>query len=98
MRPFHMEIILTLHDPNEHARVGRVLNPAFSGRAAQEQESWLIRNADQMLWRIGENAKSGASSTAILEDMFTFTTFDTITDLSFGESLHLLGRGEYVLG
>jgi hypothetical protein len=96
IRP-HIEIILTLQDSEEHARVRRAFNPAFSEMAAREQETVSTKYADQMVWRMGENAKnSGACSRVNLTDMFNFTAFDTIAHLSFRELLHLLDRGEYI--
>lgn len=97
VRPHDIEVIMTLQDHKEHARVRRAFNPAFSERAAREQETVLTNYADQMVWRMGENAKnSGAFSRVNLADKFTFAAFDAIADLSFGEPLHLLDRGEYI--
>ena len=97
MKAHDIKDISTLLDPKEYSRVRRAFNPAFNDRAVREQETLLIKYADQMVWRMGENARnSGASSRVNLADLFNFATFDIIADLSFGEPLHLLDKGEYI--
>ncbi|KAI1183022.1 cytochrome P450 [Nemania serpens] len=77
------------NDPSHHARVRRVLSPAFSEKALRAQEPLLQQYADLAI------ARCRQATQLDLAQLFNFTTFDIMADFAFGESLHMLERGQY---
>ncbi|KAF2141262.1 uncharacterized protein K452DRAFT_359056 [Aplosporella prunicola CBS 121167] len=76
-----------------HARVRRIFAHAFSDRALKEQQTLLLEHVNQLVTNIEKlidaDAKVGIS------DLYNFTTFDIIGDLTFGEHLGLLQNNNY---
>lgn len=74
----------------------KILAPAFSERALQTQEHILQEYTDLLISRFRDQIKSAGQSpiTVNLDKWYSFTTFDTIGDLCFGESFSCLERSE----
>ncbi|KAK1701056.1 cytochrome P450 [Colletotrichum godetiae] len=94
--------------PEDHTRQRRIFTHAFSNTALKAQETLLVDYANQMVEAMGSQAdrqrqlahangdadKVGLGSVNIV-DLYNFATFDIMADLTFGEPLLLLKRGDY---
>ena len=78
-------------DDRSHGRQRQIFSHAFSDRALRQQEGLIASYVDRLV----EKIKIAASQdrTVDLVKMLNFTTFDIMSDLTFGEPLDLL---EYV--
>lgn len=85
--------ILTLDRAN-HARVRRVFQPAFSDRALKAQESLFLKHADLMVSTVRDASDNG--KTVDMVNMYAFTTFDIMGDLTFGQPLGLLENADFI--
>ncbi|KAI8945450.1 cytochrome P450 [Xylaria longipes] len=72
-----------------HARLRRALSPAFSEKALKAQEPLLQKYANLVI------AKSRAATEVDISELLNFATFDIMADFAFGESLHMLEKGQY---
>ncbi|KAF2180794.1 RadP cytochrome P450 epoxidase [Zopfia rhizophila CBS 207.26] len=80
-------------DDETHTRQRKVFSPAFSERALRAQEPLLKKYTDLFIARLGdEHEKTGKVD---MVSWLNFATFDFIADCVFGDSLHLLEKGEY---
>ncbi|KAI5925072.1 cytochrome P450 [Camillea tinctor] len=77
----------------DHRRMRKALNHAFSDSALREQEGLIKKYVDLLIQRLGEQAD--AKNTINIVSWLNFTTFDIIGDLSFGESFHSLDNNDY---
>lgn len=85
-------IVTTL--PEDHTRQRRIFTHAFSNTALRAQEPLLAEYADQMVETMGSlNDRDGRIN---IVDLFNFCTFDVMADLTFGEPLLLMKRGDYI--
>ncbi|KAK8065042.1 cytochrome P450 [Apiospora hydei] len=75
----------------DHARVRRIFSPAFSDRSLKQQEPLFRKYADQVVRHL---AKTAGQQTNLV-DLFNFTTFDIMGDLTFGQPLGLLDNNKY---
>ncbi|KAK8091868.1 hypothetical protein PG997_002229 [Apiospora hydei] len=80
---------------SDHARVRRVLAPAFSERALRQQEPLFNKYADILVAALREEAAANGEKGVNLVQMFNFCTFDIMSDLTFGEPLGLLEQRQY---
>lgn len=80
-------------EPDQHRRLRRIFAPAFSDRALKSQEPLFQRHVDMLISKLAE-ATEGDKPVNML-DMFQFTTFDIMGDLTFGQPLGLLENGRY---
>ncbi|KAI1638389.1 cytochrome P450 [Biscogniauxia mediterranea] len=78
---------------DDHRRMRRTLNHAFSDAALREQEGLVKKYIALLIQRLGENAD--AKNVINIVSWLNFTTFDIIGDLSFGESFHSLDNNSY---
>ena len=77
----------------DHFRLRRAMLPAFSKKALDEQEPLIRVYVDMLIDKLhGVAAKSQGQSTNMVR-WYTFTTFDLIGDLAFGESFDGLKSG-----
>ncbi|KAI0874262.1 cytochrome P450 [Hypoxylon argillaceum] len=81
--------IIRQNDVAHHARLRRVLLPAFSEKALKAQEPLIQQYADLMI------AKCREATQLNLSVLLNFTVFDIMAEFAFGESLHMLERGQY---
>lgn len=79
--------------PEQHRRLRRIFAPAFSDRALKSQESLFRKHVDVLVSKLAE--ASDADRSVDMVDMFQFTTFDIMGDLTFGQPLGLLENGRY---
>ncbi|KAF3045478.1 hypothetical protein E8E12_007001 [Didymella heteroderae] len=89
--------ISMLNEPSdaEHARIRRIFSPAFSERALTEQEPVFVKYADQLVHVLQKKSKEEQHGAVDFVQMFNFTTFDIMADMTFGEPLHMLDNAEY---
>ncbi|TDZ44748.1 Cytochrome P450 monooxygenase radP [Colletotrichum trifolii] len=81
--------------PEDHTRQRRIFSHAFSNTALKAQEPLLTKYADQMVETMGALASRDGDSRINVVDLYNFCTFDIMADLTFGEPLLLLERGDY---
>jgi averantin hydroxylase len=71
----------------DHSRYRRLLSHAFSDKGIREQSPIIRQYVDLLIKRLDERARQGSQDMA---DWYTWTTFDLIGDLAFGEPFHCL--------
>lgn len=84
-----------------HSRQRRIFSHAFSDKALREQEGLIKGYVMQLITKLHEKAQYQAkfpNERGVFDmiRMYNFTTFDIMSDLTFGESLGMLDRGDYV--
>ncbi|KAG9597788.1 benzoate 4-monooxygenase cytochrome P450, partial [Aureobasidium melanogenum] len=82
----------TADDPN-HTRQRRILANSFSDKALRDQEPLLKRWAGLMVTKLKEVEATGKAVDMVA--YYNFTTFDIMSDLTFGEPLYMLEKSEY---
>ncbi|KAJ5974290.1 hypothetical protein N7481_011500 [Penicillium waksmanii] len=75
-------------DTENHARLRKAMNPAFSPRALASQEPILQQNVELFLNKLQDHATNGLQLDPRL--WYNYITFDMIGDLAFGESFGCL--------
>jgi averantin hydroxylase len=71
----------------DHSRLRRLLSHAFSDKGIREQSQLIRQHINLLIQRLHEHA--GEQSQDMVE-WYTWTTFDVIGDLAFGESFNCL--------
>ncbi|KAK4553132.1 hypothetical protein LTR86_009859 [Recurvomyces mirabilis] len=79
-------------DRQTHVRQRRLLSHAFSESALREQEPILQMYAKKLLVQLSDRRRSGPVD---LVAWLTFTSFDLIGHMSFGENFGCLDNGDY---
>ncbi|ORX98759.1 cytochrome P450 [Clohesyomyces aquaticus] len=79
----------------DHPRMRRIFNPAFSDRALKQQEPLFLKYADLLVAKLREGIEKDPDTKFDMVRMYNFTTFDVMGDLTFGEPLHMLDNAEY---
>lgn len=69
---------------DDHSRMRRLTSHGFSASAILEQQPLISHNIELLIQRLHENCADGRKAIDI-SMWFSFTTFDIICDLSFGE-------------
>lgn len=77
----------------DHGRQRRALSHSFSMQALNDQESIIQEYMSLFVSNLRRLAKDGKEFN--ISDWFCYFTFDTMGDLSFGESFGCLEKGEY---
>ncbi|KAK8061941.1 hypothetical protein PG994_008307 [Apiospora phragmitis] len=77
----------------DHRRFRKLFAPAFSERALKSNEPVLRKHVELLVAKLGEAANEGR--TVDMVQMFQFTTFDFMGDLTFGQPLGLLRGLKY---
>lgn len=72
-----------------HSRYRRLFSHAFSEKGLREQETLIRGYVDLLIQRLHEYSTKGAQD---MIEWYSWTTFDLIGDLAFGESFHCLER------
>ncbi|KAL1796932.1 hypothetical protein ACET3X_005472 [Alternaria dauci] len=95
--PNGVAALLQESDDAKHARVRRIFSPAFSERAIKQQEPLFTKYIDDLVQILKDGIVSSTTGTATydLVKLYSFTTFDVMSDLTFGEPLHMLKTGTY---
>ncbi|KJZ75226.1 hypothetical protein HIM_05420 [Hirsutella minnesotensis 3608] len=77
-------------------RIRSTLVNGFSDKALREQSPIIEGYADQLVARLCREAARDPDGVVDVQKFFGYATFDTVTDLSFGESFHgLQGSNEH---
>ncbi|OQE31460.1 hypothetical protein PENSTE_c001G05277 [Penicillium steckii] len=84
---------LTMADTENHARLRKAMNPAFSPRALALQEPILQKNVNLFMHQLQKLATQGQQLDLRL--WYNYITFDLIGDLAFGESFGCLETSAY---
>ena len=84
---------LTMADTENHARLRKAMNPAFSPRALALQELILQKNVNLFMHQLQKLATQGRQLDLRLR--YNYITFDLIGDLAFGESFGCLETSAY---
>ena len=86
----------TTSNMGDHNRMRKILSHAFSDRALKEQEPLIQSYTDLLVGRLQDLVDAGKGSAKVdIGEWYSFTTFDTIGDLGFGESFHSLETSEH---
>ncbi|KAF2687258.1 cytochrome P450 [Lentithecium fluviatile CBS 122367] len=86
---------LILARDNDHTRMRRIFNPAFSDRALKQQEPLFMKYVNLLDEKLRQGLKEDQDRKYDMVRMYNFTTFDVMGDLTFGEPLHMLDNAEY---
>ena len=84
--------IISAPDP-DHTRFRRILSNAFTDKTLKEQTPIIESYVNLLISQLRE--KSASNTPVDLKDYFTYTAFDIMGELSFGESFHCLESGRY---
>ncbi|CCF33894.1 benzoate 4-monooxygenase cytochrome P450 [Colletotrichum higginsianum] len=76
--------IVSVRDPEEHARMRRYLRDAFSDRSLREQEHLITELINSFVNKIGELGDKPSGIDIVM--WFNLVTFDIIGSLAFGQS------------
>jgi len=83
-----------LNVPDEfHGRQRRIFSRAFSDRALKLQEPLFLKYINKLVSRL--RASEHENKKVDFVQLYNFTTFDIMGDLTFGEPLHMLDTGRY---
>ena len=96
--PGRPKSILNAFDNQDHTRIRKAVQPAFTERAIKEQESIVQSHVNLLIYKLEEAVEAHPDSDGVDIDVvrwYNFTTFDIIGDLGFGESFDCLKKSEY---
>ncbi|KAF2852264.1 cytochrome P450 monooxygenase-like protein [Plenodomus tracheiphilus IPT5] len=79
----------------DHGRMRKIFNPAFSDRALKQQEPLFLKYIDLLVSKLKDGLKADPEMKWDMVRMYNFTTFDVMGDITFGEPLHMLDNAEY---
>ncbi|KAF2876719.1 cytochrome P450 monooxygenase-like protein [Massariosphaeria phaeospora] len=85
---------LIVADEPTHSRMRRNLSHAFSDKALRDQEGIVQGFVDLLVHRLHEQVQNNVYAIDIMR-WYNYTTFDIITDLTFGEPLYCLRDKDY---
>ncbi|KAI0146500.1 cytochrome P450 [Pestalotiopsis sp. NC0098] len=80
-------------DLENHTRVRKLFQPAFSERALKSQEPLFQKYVDLLISKLHELIDDG--SPVEMMQLYNFTTFDIMAELCFGYPLGLLAKNEF---
>ena len=83
--------LLWVGDAGEHARHRRVISPAFSDKSLRDQQDLINAYIDLLMKRLHERAGQPVDVLAWI----SYTTFDLIGDLTFGEPFGCLENSRF---
>lgn len=89
--PDHNYSTILHSSPADHARYRKALTYGFSEKSLREQEALMTSYVDLLIRRLREATENGQAVNMV--QWYNCTTFDVISDLSFGKSLSCLERG-----
>lgn len=89
-----VDSIVTAPDA-DHSRMRRLLGHAFSDKALREQEPLIQSYTNSLILGLQKQIDGPAKGRINFADWFNWTIFDTIGDLSFGESFNCLKGTHY---
>lgn len=95
--PNEVKSVVTATSIQDHDRMRKTLNPAFSDRALREQEYILQMYTSLLISRLQDQIKRNNERFVQVDigNWYNFTTFDITGDLCFGEPFHSLETSEH---
>ncbi|XXH01251.1 hypothetical protein Hte_007605 [Hypoxylon texense] len=87
------ESLMTTLQPESHARIRKVLAPAFTTLALKRQEPILRQYVNLLVERLGDRASQEPVTN--IAARLNYTTFDIFGDLGYGESFKCLQDSRY---
>ncbi|CAO2653514.1 Nn.00g029250.m01.CDS01 [Neocucurbitaria sp. VM-36] len=84
--------LLGVRNREDHGRMRRILSRGFSASAMQKQEQFLQQYVEKLVSELYKRCEDG-KALLDLEAWYSFTAFDIIGDLTFGESFGSLDSG-----
>jgi cytochrome P450 len=79
----------------DHSRMRRIFSNAFSDRALKLQEPMFMNYMDLLVDQFKSKSAADPGHKFNMVNMYNFTTFDVMADLTFGESMGMIARCEY---
>ena len=79
----------------DHTRMRRIFAHAFSDSALKKQESLFLKYVDQLVQKMKQVFTADPEHKFNMVDMYNFTTFDIMGDLTFGDPLQMLADSSY---
>ncbi|KAF2014226.1 cytochrome P450 [Aaosphaeria arxii CBS 175.79] len=86
--------IISAND-EDHSRMRRIFSNAFSDKSLKLQEGLFAKYADLLIHKMKEVSKDPKHQIDMVR-MYNYTTFDIMSDLTFGEPLYLLDNDDYI--
>lgn len=86
---------LIIAPDEDHSRQRKIFTPAFSDRALKQQEPLFLKYIDKLVGKLRESIQINPNAKLDMVQLYNFTTFDVMGDLTFGEPLHMLDNAEY---
>jgi cytochrome P450 len=81
---------------SDHHRIRKLISHAFSEKALREQEPILQSYVGTLIHRLQDQVKAGWGSAVVdLVEWYTWTTFDIVGELGFGETFGCLTDSRY---
>ncbi|KAL1626886.1 hypothetical protein SLS56_006614 [Neofusicoccum ribis] len=90
-----IDSLITEPSDAEHGRIRKIFANAFSHKALVEQEPLIRKYAELLVSQTAAAIAVASPPPFDLVQLYNFTTFDIMADLTFGEPLHLLRTGAY---
>ncbi|KAF7532639.1 hypothetical protein G7054_g7772 [Neopestalotiopsis clavispora] len=84
--------IVSVRDPEVHARQRKALSHAFSAKALRSQETIVHQYVDMFIEQLSKLGNAGQKAIDASE-AYNWVTFDIIGDLAFGESFNAVADG-----
>lgn len=84
--------IVNEQDPREHAKMRKMLAPAFSDRSLRLQWPLIDQNVNNLISELSK--KADAQKPANLSMYFSLATFDISASLALGEEMHSIKAGK----
>jgi len=79
----------------DHARQRRIFANAFSDGALKKQEPLFLTYINKLVEKLRSKAEADPNEKFDMVNMYNFTTFDVMGDLTFGEPLNMLDNIGY---
>ncbi|CZR56893.1 related to isotrichodermin C-15 hydroxylase (cytochrome P-450 monooxygenase CYP65A1) [Phialocephala subalpina] len=95
--PGQPTMVLNALNPSDHARMRKVVAPAFTEKAIRAQEGIIESYAANFVRCLEQEvSRAGINGTVLdITRWFNFTAFDLIGELVFGESFNCLDNNEF---
>ena len=90
---FNSTCIGSERDPSKHARMRRLLSPAFSAKVLKDQEDIVGQTIDAFVVRIGRDGAPGSKGLNMTK-WYEMVAFDILGEMAFGESFHCIENGK----
>ncbi|CAG8977557.1 hypothetical protein HYALB_00012996, partial [Hymenoscyphus albidus] len=87
------ESLINAEQPADHERMRRLINPTFTPKAVESQESTVQFYVDLLISKLRDRA--AAKESVDIVSWYNFTTFDIVGDLGFGEPFNCLQDSQY---